>query len=272
MIGQLNNKQLIEKWRRDNSFPRFLIITGEEGSGKSTMSRFIAKKGIGGYIVTPGNKVDEVREAIENAYKCTSPTVYIFYNTDKMSVQAKNALLKVTEEPPRKAYFIITVQDVNNTLTTLKSRGTELKMEPYTIEELSHFTDDEEILSIASTPGQVEKLQQIGVNEFKEFCNKVLNNIGSVTGVNAFKIGNSFKFKDDGEGYDVNLFFNCIQSICTSRLWHSIGKTSFGLADCKKYYKTMICCSKYKQEFNITGVKKDSTFDMWILEMRDIWR
>ena len=272
MVGQEKTKLFINQCIENNAFPRFVIITGVRGCGKKTLAKYIVKQ-LNAYEVCPGNTVDAVREAIENSYKCAGATVYIFPDADKMSTQAKNAMLKITEEPPRQAYFIMTVESMNNTLATLKSRGTEIQMEPYATSDLKQLLGDDatdndlKALRIASNPGQLEQLRALNVDEFYSFCEKVLDNVATVTGVNAFKIGNNFKFKDDGEGYDPILFFECINTICLDRL--SVCKS-------KQYaqalFSTILTTNKYKRDFSLTGVKKDSTFDMWILEMREVWK
>lgn len=271
MIGQLRNKTHIKQCLENNSFPRFVIITGERGSGKKTLAKYIAKQ-LKAYEIYPGNSVEAVREAIDNSYRCAGTTVYIFPDADKMSTQAKNAMLKITEEPPRQAYFIMTVESMNNTLATLKSRGTELQMDCYGALELNELVDepndnDKLALAIATTPGQLEQLRALNVSEFYAFCEKVLDNIATVTGVNAFKIGNNFKFKDDGEGYDPVLFFECIKTICFRRMTPDVSE-QYG----KALLDTLVATSMSKRELALTGVKKDSTFDMWILQMRDIWK
>ena len=256
----------------NDCFPRFIIITGEKGSGKKTLANYIAKHLLKAIKIEPGNGVEAVREAITNSYRCAGTTVYIFPDADKMSTQAKNAMLKITEEPPRQAYFIMTVESMNNTLGTLKSRGTEIQMESYSKEELASLIDnpndnDKLALSIATNPGQLYQLRELDVKEFYAFCEKVLDNIATVTGVNAFKIGNSFKFKDDGEGYDPILFFECIKTICLNRAL----KTN-SCAEISALIATIRKTNEYKRDFSLTGVKKDSTLDMWILDMRDVWK
>lgn len=271
MVGQKINMEFLQTCIDNDCFPRFIIITGEKGSGKKTLANYIAKHLLKAFEIYPGNGVEAVREAITNSYRCAGTTVYIFPDADKMSAQAKNAMLKITEEPPRQAYFIMTVESMNNTLATLKSRGTEIQMESYTEDELRTLIDessdnDELAIRIASNPGQLQQLRSIDTKEFYAFCEKVLNNIATVTGVNAFKIGNSFKFKDDGEGYDPILFFECIKTICLDR-----SKEVIPMDELKAYQSTIRITNQYKRDLLLTGVKKDSTFDMWILEMRDIW-
>lgn len=271
MIGQPNNLEFLQTCVDNNCFPRFIIITGEKGSGKKTLANYIAKKCLNGFEIHPGNSVEAVRTAIDNSYRCAGTTVYIFEDADKMSTQAKNAMLKITEEPPRQAYFIMTVESMSNTLATLKSRGTEIQMESYTEEELASLIDDPNdndrlALQIATNPGQLQELRALNVAEFYAFCEKVLDNIAVVTGVNAFKIGNSFKFKEDDEGYDPILFFECVKAICLNR-----AKDTATAEHVRAYLNTIRVTNKYKRDFFLTGVKKDSTFDMWVLEMRDIW-
>lgn len=265
MIGQKNVIDLVTDLAAAHQFPRFLIITGEAGSGRKTLAHYIAHSLLNAYTVTPGNGVDSVREAVENAYKCQHPTVYLFADADKMSAQAKNALLKITEEPPRQAYFIMTVLDMANTLATLKSRGTEIRMDPYTKEQLAEIVPEASatVLWLADNPGNAKKLMEIDHADFLDFCEKIVDNIDQVTGTNAFKIGLKIKIKEDDNGYDPILLFNCIIAICLNRIQRSEENE-----DILRYAHMIKVCSKYKNELRITGLKKDATIDMWILDMR----
>ena len=166
MIGQKNNINTLIQWRCNKSVPRFIIISGEDGSGRLTLAKVIIKM-ISAKGIIMGNSIAEVRETIENAYTITEQTCYIFRNADDMSVPAKNALLKVVEEPPNNAYFIMTVQNIDNMLGTIKSRGTVIKMEPYTREELLSATNDEVLLNYCSNIGQtMEDVENIKNAEY----------------------------------------------------------------------------------------------------------
>lgn len=272
MIGQKSNVAFLRTCADNDCFPRFIIITGEKGSGKKTLASYISKHILKSFEVYPGNGVEAVRDAITSSYRCAGPTVYVFPDADKMSVQAKNAMLKITEEPPRQAYFIMTVESMNNTLDTLKSRGTEIQMECYSEDELRCFVPDDAdnsklAVRIASNPGQVKEFMSMDVHSFYSFCEKVLDNVASVTGVNAFKIGSNFKFKDTDEGYDPALFFECVKTICLDR-----SKLCARPDYLRCIESTIRITNQYKRDLSLTGVKKDSTFDMWILDMRAIWQ
>ena len=153
MIGQKNNINTLIQWRCNKSVPRFIIISGDIGSGRLTLAKVIIRM-INAKGIIIGNSIAEVRETIENAYTITESTCYIFRNADDMKNEAKNALLKVVEEPPNNAYFIMTVHNTDNMLGTIRSRGTVIKMEPYTREELLSATNDEILLNYCSNIGQ----------------------------------------------------------------------------------------------------------------------
>lgn len=270
MIGQVNNLATIQSWVEGNSVPRFIIISGSKGSGRYTLTKELSKK-MGAYLVECELSVDAVREAVKNCYRCAGVTVYLFRNADKMSTAAKNALLKITEEPPRQAHFVVTVQNSENMLETLRSRGTSLSMEPYSADDLTLYYHDytnkmgKEILMLSDTPGMMEELEKIDYQELIDFANMVIDNIGLVTGVNAFKIGKRIKVKEDGDGWDPNLFFPVLETLLLRRALYAGTK-----AEAERFSSMLHVTSKYYRELNLTGVKKDSTLDMWILDMREV--
>lgn len=269
MIGQEKLLAKIDKLGV-NGFPRFIILCGPNHSGKHLISKYIAKK-LSATLVDSGIKVDEIRETISLAYKQSEPTVYLLADADKMSPAAKNAILKVTEEPPRQAYFIMTLTDLNNTLATLRSRGTVFTMDIYSPCELLEyattvgykFTDDEQdkVMGICTTPGEVDTLSSYNVTEFYEFVEMVADNIGKVNGANAFKIGSRLSYKEEDEGYDVTLFLRALSSVYLTRIRISATRTVLSIR----------AIGKYLAEMNTTGINKSATMDMLILELRGIW-
>ena len=133
----LNN---IDNLIENNTFPRFSIIQGVEGSGKRLISAYIAKKLNATYVPCELG-IDAVRDVINLSYEQASPIVYVWADAHKMSINAKNAILKVTEEPPQTAYFIMTTDNINNILDTLISRGTVFNISPYSQAELSSYVE-----------------------------------------------------------------------------------------------------------------------------------
>ena len=278
MIGQNNIQDTFNKFIENRTIPRFLILTGVKGSGKYTLAKWLTRQ-MKAYLVEPELSVDAVREVVKNCYKCSGDTVYIFRDADRMSAAAKNALLKVTEEPPRQAYFVLTVQNAENALETLRSRGTVIPMAPYTMQQRQEYLDGlleksaksldgsvrQLIVCAADNLGQVERYASMDVEELFDFCSLVVDKIGFVTGVNAFKIGQRIKIKEDGDGYDPDLFFQMLNHVLMRRIMEGDE-----CSDSRVYAKMLRICSKYAQELTLVGVKKDATLDMWILEMREV--
>lgn len=279
MHGQEFTQGQLREMVELNTIPRFLILTGVKGSGKYTLAKWLTRE-MKAFLVEPELSVDAVREVVKNCYRCSGETVYIFRDADKMSAAAKNALLKVTEEPPRQAYFVLTVQNAENALETLRSRGTVIPMGPYTPAQRKEYLDSilqksgksidsgayERIVCVADNLGQVERYAAMDVNALYDFCNLVADNIGQVSGVNAFKIGQRIKLKEDGEGYDADLFFQMLTHVLLERIMQNTGPDEPAV-----YAKMLRVCCKYSQELTLTGVKKDATLDMWILDMRSVY-
>lgn len=271
MLGQRRLLDDIEELGKN--FPRFAILVGAKGSGKKMVAQRVAKQ-LGAHLVTVETKVVNIREAVDMAYKQKSPILYLIPDTDHMSPAAKNALLKVTEEPPRQAYFILTVENLENTLATIQSRGTVFHMYPYSPRDLKKYAKSlydvneqelEILVNVCITPGEISKVVGSNILGFYEYVEKVISNIGEVSGANAFKIADALKFKDGDPGYDVILFLRAVmyyytkQALTTDQnpiwLFKSVGVTSACLRDMR-----------------INGINRRSLFDMWILDIRQIWR
>jgi deoxyadenosine/deoxycytidine kinase len=270
MIGQTAILNNVDYWIKTGAVPRFMIISGSKGSGRATLTKEITRR-MKAYLIECELSVDAVREAVKNCYKCSAPTVYLFRNADKMSTAAKNAMLKITEEPPRQAHFVVTVQNGENMLETLRSRATNIQMAPYSADELDTFYHDYTlkhnriIRDVCDVPGMMLEMEKIDVVDLIEFCNTIIDHIQEVTGVNAFKIVQRIRLKEEGNGYDPELFFHCMKFCLLSRLKEKLLHNDARY----KMARMLKVTSKYHQEFNMTGIKKDATLDMWVLEMRN---
>ncbi len=254
-------------------FPRFSIFVGPVGSGRKLIARKVAKQ-LQADLVILETRVDAIRDAIDMAYKQKNPVVYLIPDADNMSNAAKNALLKVTEEPPRKAYFIMTLTDIENTLPTLISRGTVFHLAPYTEQELREYAerydvgDDQALdilVNVCITPGEIDKLAGTDILGFYAYVEKVVANIGKVSGPNAFKIAQTLKFKDGEPGYDVILFLRTV-----IYYYHKQALAMEG--DPLRLFKSICITSECLRAMGYNGINRRSLFDIWILDMRQIWR
>lgn len=271
MIGQKEVVSKILGQISRNKFPRFTILIGEKGSGKKTLAKEIGSL-LNCVTTFNDNSVDQIRFIIDESYKLPDRIVYVIEDCDNMSNAAANALLKVTEEPPKNAYFIITCESIDNLLSTIKSRGVTYMLEPYTYEDKCDYlhtcqekTEEEEtfILNVASNIGEVKELVNMDISAFRDYVNLVIDNIAEVSGSNAFKIADKVNIKDDKDKYDLRIFLRAFSSICVDRMLSS--------DDPLKYAQAVAVTGDILQELRIRGINKQMLIDKWILNIREIW-
>ena len=82
------------------------------------------------YLIEPEDasssiKIDRIREIQQHIYQTPKRglrKIVILNQAEKMNISASNALLKVLEEPPAHATFVLITEQVNSVLPTIRSR------------------------------------------------------------------------------------------------------------------------------------------------------
>lgn len=262
MIGQSN----ILKWvdSNINSFPHFIVLSGTQGSGKRTLAKYISVK-LSSVYAKCEPSVDFVREVIQNSYSVHTKTFYCFEDCDNMRNEAKNAMLKITEEPPENAYFCLTVSDDGVLLDTIKSRAQVIHMQPYTTDELQAFCVSDEtlcypydVLNVAEVPGEIKTLSAYG-SDFYDYVKLVKDNIAQVEPANAFKSSTKLALKTDN-GYNLYLFWKCFIQLCLNELQENQ----------KVMSKAIMVTSKFAKNAQKLGVNRQQLYDMWVFEIREV--
>ena len=269
MIGQEGLIHNLSEQLKDGNLPSFIILSGNKGCGKKLLVNEMFPN-----VIPIEPKVDSIREMIVMANKMSHRT-FLIADASGMSQAAQNAMLKVVEECPNYNRFIITVENANDVLTTIRSRGTVFEFEPYTAEQLKQYlrkcngvTTPNELnitADVCETMGDIELLNSYGITEFYEYVEKVVDNIAVVSGANAFKIGDKINFKDDDSKYDLKLFLSAFRRVCGIRY------TNTHEDDKNAFLTGIITCTKYLSELRIKGINKQSLFDMWLLDIRKDW-
>ena len=255
MIGQKNNIQTLIQWRCNKSVPRFIIIAGDEGSGRLTFAKAILKT-INAKGVIMGTSISDVRDTIEQAYYITQPTCYIFRDADDMKNEAKNALLKVVEEPPNNAYFIMTVHNIDNMLSTIRSRGTVIKMEPYTMQELRSVSEDELSLEYCNNIGELQ-IPHEEIQRAEDCVDGVLKALKEKSGTRLLKACTQLKGKQtETDKIDCLLFFKVFQK----RLYRMFENFELSFECIQPLF---IC----KQELNRNTINKRASIESMLIRM-----
>ena len=213
IIGNEQNKSLLEGMIKKNKIVHSYIFAGQDSIGKLLFAKEFAKAILCTDNVKPCNrcksciefdtlnnpdyriinpdgnsiKIDQMRELIKNAYEkpiISNKKVYIINNSNLMTREAQNSLLKTLEEPPEYITIILVTSNSNLFLPTVKSRcskvifnkltNDELKMilkEKYNISEVSDL-----VFQIAD--GSVQKALNVIENETNYInTNKIYSNI-----------------------------------------------------------------------------------------------
>lgn len=259
MIGQNKNKEIILNWALTRSVPRFILIEGVKGSGKFTLAQYISKSLHLDYALVDTSKSD-ITNVIESSYLMHDKYCYIVRDIDCMSDSAKNALLKITEEPPNQIYFIMTVNDINNIPSTIISRATLIRIEPYSMQELRNFTQNDLILKYFSVPGDILKWENDNINEFINFCDESVNIVTLRSGVETLQITNRLKIKQDQDGFDPAMFIN----VFSTKL-----RTKLKFRNASDAIKFTNYTSEVKHKLSNKSIKKDSLIDTYLLWVRD---
>lgn len=171
-IGNEKIKKTIAEYIKCSRLPQAIIIEGESGLGKHTAAAFIAAAALCKNEEKPCFACDSCRMVLEKNHtdiKYYAPekstftvdmaravrteaylkpltgdyNIAILEHCELMNAEAQNALLKVLEEPPESALFILLTENAGTFLTTVISRCLLLRVTPLSNEEISRFLESE---------------------------------------------------------------------------------------------------------------------------------
>jgi len=134
--------------------PQSLLLTGENGVGLGTISRYIAElRKVTPIVVLPefDEKIDIDKGVIgvdimrrlynETRTKTVNDRIIIIDYAERMTHQAQNAFLKLLEEPGKNIYFILVSHSISKLLPTILSRTENLDMKLITTKQSEKLLD-----------------------------------------------------------------------------------------------------------------------------------
>ena len=140
IIGNQNTVNYLKTATQDHkTCPHVFLLSGPTGCGKTTLARIIANDlGCSTDDLREMNTadfrgIDSVRDIIRSSkyYAMRGAVrVWIIDEVHKMTNDAQNAILKLLEDSPDHAYFILCTTDPNKLLATMKNRCIQLEVKP----------------------------------------------------------------------------------------------------------------------------------------------
>ena len=246
IIGNETNKELLKNIINTNNIAHSYMFIGKDSIGKMLFAKEFAKAILctnndkpcnicksciefdtlnnpDFKIIEPdGNaiKIDQIRELVKRVYEkpiVSNKKVYIINDSNLMTKEAQNSLLKTLEEPPEYATIILIAPNDNLFLPTIKSRCTKIIFNKLTNEEILLILKNQYnyqkvsnlVLKIAD--GSVKKALKLREKE-NEYT-KINNLYSNIENVSMIDIINSkeeiFKEKDQAVGIleYINLIF-----------------------------------------------------------------
>lgn len=189
-VGQQKLKDFFFDLKKENRFLSAYIFEGAKGSGKETMARYFAAHilcesnppclecnacktlyaGTNPNVITVSNEdkseigAAKIRELVTDVFirpQSAERKIFIIKNAHLMNETAQNSLLKVIEEPPEYAVFVLLCENRNKILPTISSRCTSVLIPPLSNDELFEiFGGENEFLAAYSmgNPGRYASL------------------------------------------------------------------------------------------------------------------
>lgn len=217
IIGNESNKKVLESLINNNKIVHSYIFTGEESIGKLLFAKEFAKAILcindtkpcnscksciefntlnnpDYRIINPdGNsiKIDQIRDLIKSAYEkpiISNKKVFIINNSNLMTREAQNSLLKTLEEPPEYITIILVTSNSNLFLPTVKSRCSKIAFNKLTNEELKIILKEKYNISTVSdlviqiADGSIQRALDVIEKETDYInTNKIYSNIEKIS-------------------------------------------------------------------------------------------
>ena len=285
IIGNNECKTILKNIINNNNISHSYIFNGQPGIGKFLFAKEFAKA----ILCTDSNMnlkpcgkckscesiennnnpdlliIDEVNSSIKNEQikeivndvfeKPIQGTkkVYVINNSENMTREAQNSLLKTLEEPPEHAVIILISNNENLLLNTIKSRCFKINFKTLTNDEIAQYFKQNNIVMdsqlLQSFEGSIEKALIImqNVDSYKE-VNSLFDNINEKNELEILQVKE--KIFNDKETTDIVL--NLISVIFYN-------KTKDDINNINKYMKCIKIVEETKQR-----LKRNSNYDMTV--------
>lgn len=135
VIGQEDAKEILSSLLENKKVPHSLLFSGPSGCGKTTLARIVANElGCVGIDFQEINAAEErgietirkIQSTMDFAPMLGRVRVFLLDEAHRLTNDAQAAMLKILEDAPKRAYFMLATTDPQKLLPTVLSRCTEI--------------------------------------------------------------------------------------------------------------------------------------------------
>jgi hypothetical protein len=236
------------------------MLEGDSGSGRHLICQYLSDK----FQIPQEDISDNLSyDKIEEITLRVTPYLYII-DSDKLTVKNENVILKFLEEPLKNAYIIILARDKYDLIETIRNRCHILALAKYSKNSLKPFiTNPEEeniILTICNTPGQILKMQAFPIKDMLDLCIKIFDKIALASFYNTLTLSDNIAFKSEKDKYDFEVFFKTLLHISKVRAFNN---------EPNSIQEYMLTRDFYNRSF-VRNIDKKMLFENYLLALKNL--
>lgn len=229
------------------NLPHSILLKGELGSGRTALCEFISAR----FDLEMIDITDNLSKELVDDIISIQTRSLIVVDLNKITVKEQNIMLKLYEEPGENVFIVLKTTNDSIPLETIKSRSWIITMNTYSNDLLREYIkskDEDLILSICRTPGQVEIANHTNMIALEELCENIVSKVGKAPFFNVMSIVNKINFKDEYDKFDLLLFIKMLSKKC---LIHGAYEVYRELNTMNSYIWSMTNKSQYFEHFLI---------------------
>lgn len=256
MIGQ---NKLITKFNGYtlDILPHSIILLGESGCGKHTLVNELIKK----YKVDLYDISENISsDTIDEIYINSNTVKFYLINSSNLTYSNQNKILKFIEEPLENIYVFILTDSLDILLSTVKNRCVVFEFEKYTLDELKQFSDDDLILKVCHTPGQIKNIlnSNYDLSELDTLCSKVVDKLNVASLSNTLSILNKLDLNDTNK-FNVSLFIYLLKNKYYNNFINSSLELSYKLYNIVDRYSYLLSDTRLIKKYLLENM----LIDLW---------